>query len=100
MIAAVYSPPPSEVIADGVVAPLEGSTTAFAYRVTRNGMSWHLAADVRSTAVNRLATHTNITTPRFILASTHQSHVNDKTPFAFDNTMLARTEHVNDSANG
>ena len=45
MVADVYSPPPSDLIAAGVVAPVEGLTTAFVYKVTRSGMSWHLAAD-------------------------------------------------------
>src|SRR5262249_49355309 len=41
----VYSPPPSDLTALGVVAPVEGSVTASLYSVTRTGMSWHLAAD-------------------------------------------------------
>ena len=52
MFADVYSPPPSVVIAAGVVAPVEGSTTAFVYNVTRSWMSWHLAPVQNDSVMN------------------------------------------------
>jgi hypothetical protein len=66
----VYSPPPSDAIAAGVVAPVEGSTTAFVNNITRSGMSWHFADDAGRTIASRPITHANDTTARFILAST------------------------------